>query len=160
MKKIYGYDDIYLDGINIDNNLIPYIPEIDEKELRELYKKIKPITTINGRKYLLKHYLMNSLRNTSYYWVQDRDKTRRIKDEDIKTIEEFICLHKFSICTDFKPSIAEILSQVPKHLIDEIDYFEIVEVPKDIYDVKRYPEAYENGYHLSRVRTYKNIRNN
>ena len=47
MEKIYGEEDIFLPEEMLDPiTLQPFLPTIDDNKLRELYKTLKPIVTI------------------------------------------------------------------------------------------------------------------
>lgn len=131
------------------------IPTIDDKRLLDLYKRLKPIVTIEELKYLLREFSLEELRNTSYIWNIVNDKRETVDASKLETIQEFPCLHTYGYYGFFKPSIAEVLSQVPEKTIEEANYFEIVSSPKTREDVFRYSEIVNNGYHLSKVRSYK-----
>lgn len=149
MEKLYGLDtnDILLP------NLV--IPSLTDKELEKIYRQLKPIATVDEIKYYLKEYSLQQLRYYSYMQDFASSISERLDSSLIDPIDEFICLHKFDYYGSFTPTIAEVLSQVPEHLIDDSNAFEIVEYPTKMADVARYFEAFEKGYHLSKVRTYK-----
>ena len=148
MEEIYGEK-----GIVLPEKLV--IPEIDDKRLEELYKMLKPIVTIEKMKYLLKEFTLEQLRNQSYIWNSDEDKRDIVDSSKLEPVEDFLCLHTYGYYGFFKPSIAEVLSQVPEKTISEANTFEIIESPKTREDIFRYPEVVNNGFHLSKVRSYK-----
>ncbi len=149
MEKLYGLEsnDIILP------NLV--IPSITDEELEKIYRQLKPIATIDEIKYYLKEYSLQQLRY--YFFMQDSVSsiTEKIDSSLIDPVAEFICLHKFHYYGSFTPTIAEVLSQIPENLVDDSNAFEIVEYPTKMADVAKYFEAFEKGYHLSKVRTYK-----
>ncbi len=148
MEKIYGEK-----GIILPEKLV--IPEIDDKRLAELYRMLKPIVTIDEIKYLLKKFTLEQLRNQSYIWNRQEDKREIVDPSKLEPVEDFLCLHTYGYYGLFKPSIAEVLSQVPEKTIYEANTFEIIESPETREDVFRYPEVVDNGFHLSKVRSYK-----
>ena len=148
MEKIYGEK-----GIILPKKLV--IPEIDHKRLAELYRMLKPIVTIDEMKYLLKEFTLAELRNQSYIWNMHDDKRELVDPSMLEPVEDFLCLHTYGYYGLFKPSIAEVLSQVPEKTISEANTFEIIESPETAADVFRYPEVVDNGFHLSKVRSYK-----
>ena len=129
------------------------IPEIDDERLRELYRFLRPIVTIDEIKYLLKEYTLEQLRNQSFIWNRNEDKREVVDQNKLETVEDFICLNKWGHYSMFKPTIAEVLSQVPVRTIREADAFEIIGEPETSKDL--YKEAMEQGFHLSKVRSYK-----
>ena len=148
MEKIYGEK-----GVILPEKLV--IPKIDDKRLAELYRILKPIVTIDEMKYLLKEFTLEQLRNQSYIWNCHEDKRDIVNPSKLEPVEDFLCLHTYGYYGLFKPSIAEVLSQVPEKTICEANTFEIIEAPETREDVFRYPKVVNNGFHLSKVRSYK-----
>lgn len=148
MEKIYGEK-----GIVLPENL--EIPKIDNQKLLTLYRILKPIVTVEDMKYLLREYTIGELRYRSYIWTIKEDKTEEINPSSLEMVEDFPCLHAYNERGIFKPSVAEILAQIPIESIREADVFEIIEKPETWSDIVRYPEVTGSGYHLSKVRSYK-----
>ncbi len=148
MEKIYGEK-----GIVLPEKIV--IPEIDDKRLAELYRLLKPIVTIDEIKYLLKEFTLEQLRNQTYIWNCYEDKREIVDSNKLEPVEDFLCLHTWGYYGFFKPSIAEVLSQAPEKTICEANTFEIIESPKTVEDIFRYPKVIDNGFHLSKVRSYK-----
>ena len=148
MEKIYGEEKIILP------NRIE-VPEIDDEALAYLYSKIRPIITVNEVKYLLKKYKLYQLRNIAYVWGVHHTLLRAISDDKLETIEEFPCFHTYNSDQLFKPTVAEVLAQLPPQTIREANAFEIVERPKSLDDMLKYPEVHAKGLHLSKVKSYK-----
>lgn len=133
------------------------IPEITDEKLRERYKHIKPIVDIDGKKYLLRVYTEEQLRNMSYLWNMQTDKRKEIDINEYIALEEydFECLHKYGYYMFFKPSIAEVLAQIPSDLSEIVDLFEIIDEPKTAEDFCKNKIVFDNGYHISKVRLYR-----
>lgn len=133
-------------------------PQISNERLLELYSKIKPIITIREDKYLLDNLSQMDLRTLSYLSLEKEntndviENCKKVDIETLKEIRDFICLHRYGFSLQFRPSVNEVLSQIPEDLIDDIDAFEIVEKPTLPNDLYRYSSK---KYHLSRVMTYK-----
>ena len=149
MEKLYG-----------DCNFVTLpkkleIPEIDDNRLKELYKLLKPIVTIDEMKYLLREFTLQELRNRSYIWNRAEDKRDVVDPSKLETVDDFLCLHTWGYYGFFKPSIAEVLSQAPENVIEQANTFEIIESPETREDVFKYKEVIDNGFHLSKVRAYK-----
>jgi len=130
------------------------IPEITDEELRTRYERIKPIVEIEGKKYLLRNFA--DLRNVSYIWNVHQDKREEINIDEYIALEEhdFECIHEYGYYGFFKPSIAEVLAQIPSDLANIVDLFEIIEKPEIAEDFSKNKIIFENGYHISKVRLY------
>ena len=124
------------------------IRELSNEELLALYKKVKPIVTLNEIKFSLRKYTLEELRKYSYIWHSKEDSREIISSKRIETIDEFDCFHRFGYYGLFKPTIAEVLSQIPNSQADKINAFEIL----SLYDIN---DSVNKGYHKSKVRTYK-----
>lgn len=100
------------------------IPEITEEELKVRYKRIKPIVEIEGKKYLLREYTQEELREKSYIWDLEHDKRGEVNiDEYVPLVDyDFECIHKYGYYGFFKPSIAEVLAQIPQDLAGLVDF--------------------------------------
>ena len=149
MEKLYGSSNF----VTLPKKL--EIPEIDDKRLKELYQLLKPIITVDEMKYLLREFTLQELRNQSYIWNRHEDKRDVVNSSKLETVDDFLCLHTWGYYGVFKPSIAEVLSQAPENVIEQANIFEIIESPETREDVFKYKEVINNGFHLSKVRSYK-----
>jgi hypothetical protein len=132
------------------------IPEISEDRLRKLYSRIKPLVEDrDGNKYTLEEFTPDELRELSYSWNHEEDRKDIIDTNNLETIQDFPCLHTWGYYGLFKPSIAEIRSQMPAEVTEEADFFEIVEWPKDANDLNKQIDIVNAGFHLSTVRAYR-----
>lgn len=149
MEKLYGGSNF----VTLPKKL--EIPEIDDNRLKELYRLLKPIVTIDEMKYLLREFTLQELRNQSYIWNRAEDKRDVVDPSKLETVDDFLCLHTWGYYGLFKPSIAEVLSQAPENVIEQANTFEIIESPETREDVFKYKKVIDNGFHLSKVRAYK-----
>lgn len=132
------------------------IPKITDEELKKRYERIKPIVEIQGEKYLLRNFTESQLREISYIWNMHKDKREKINIDEYVALEEhdFECIHKYGCYSLFKPSIAEVLAQIPEDILGIVDLFEIIDEPKTVEDFYKNKIVFENGYHISKVRLY------
>ena len=145
MRYLYGIKPIDLDVNSLE------IPKISDEELKNRYSRIKPLVEIDEVTYDLRPFTFSELSGITYTWNKDKDKRNIVHKENLEKIEDFICLHTYGYYGLFKPSIEEILAQLPEKSLKEADYFEIIEKPETREDVFRYTSE----YHVSLVRTYK-----
>ena len=96
-----------------------FVPEITEEKLNNLIQKIVPVVRENNKLYLIE---IPDLRSIAYTWDY------KITEEcnNLKEITRIKTNHYCGYYGLFKPSIAEVLSQIPEDLIDEVAAFEII----------------------------------
>lgn len=131
------------------------IPEISKEELLARYKRIKPIVEIEGKKYFLREFKESELTGISYIWNKNEDK-REAVDMDLFVpcvMKDFECIHAYGYPGLFKPSIAEVLAQIPEFDVPFIDAFEIIKSPT-ASDFAKNQIVFNNGFHISKVRLY------
>lgn len=77
---------------------------------------------------------------------------------EMATSLKFLCdiktYHTYGYYGFFKPSIAEVLAQIPMEYLDKVVAFEIVESPQTADDLNREREALDAGYHVAVTRLY------
>ena len=133
------------------------IPHISDEELIRRYLKIKPIAEVCEKKYWLKEYSIDEMRNTSYFMNLFSDRTELVGDAlSCHDHEDFKCLHSFGSYGIFKPTVAEVLAQIPENSLKHftIDAFEIIDNPASGGNLQKFREAMKCGYHTSVVRLY------
>lgn len=132
-----------------------FIPKIDDEVLTQRYSISKPIVQRNGSTYSLLDEPLESLRDSSYIWNLDKLILDKMNKEELLELKSFLCLHSYGYYGCFKPSIAEILSQMPEELQENSNYFEITDSPSTTSDFNQFQEAFNEGYHVSKITTYK-----
>lgn len=131
------------------------IPKLSNEELIALYERIRPIVEFKDEKYLLRKFTLDQIINTSYIYNIEDDIRVLVDQEDLETVEEFPCFHTYGYPGFFKPSIGEVLSQLPEKSKIESKYFEMIEEPDTVEDLNMYFDVIDKGYHVSKIRTYK-----
>lgn len=135
------------------------IPKISNAEIQKRYKLIKPVITVNGKLHYFREFSPKELSSYSYLWNISEDVRKEVGENELEILEgrDFICLHTYGYHGFFKPSIAEVLSQIKEHDIPLIKAFEIIESPQtsaDFYKDSFTSIAFNQGYHVSTVRLY------
>ncbi len=135
-----------------------HISWISREEIIERYSRIKPVAKKDGKLYWLRSFGEEELFNISYLW---NDKTeKQVQDGEIVPIpdNDFRCLHEYGYPGLFKPSVAEVLTQIDSEILDTVVAFEIIDSPEtaeDFYRDEFTSIAFNSGYHVSTVRLYK-----
>jgi len=129
------------------------IPEITDERLNELAARIKPVHNFGkrrGRCYVKPMKRGDYLRGVAYTWEpRPADKV-----EDLRPISDIRTYHTFGYYGFFKPSIAEVLAQIPPEVIDQVVAFEIIDSPSDAEDLNREADALNSGYHVATTRLF------
>jgi hypothetical protein len=135
-----------------------WIPEVSVRRIRELAKRIRPVVRFcQGAKGLYRsphgkrHYIKPvSLHTTAYTW----DPVPTMVATGLKRICDITTYHSWSYYGFFKPSIAEVLAQIPEEHLDKVVAFEIVQKPESMEDMRRESEAFNAGFHVAKTRLY------
>ena len=127
---------------------VSWIPKISEEYLQELVARIKPVINDDDRG---KCYIEPvDPRTIAYMW--DPKPTEEAKG--LKPLCRIRTYHTWAYYGLFKPSIAEVLAQIPNEHIDDVVAFEMVEYPKTTSDLNRESDALDAGYHVATVQLY------
>lgn len=134
------------------------IPQISDEEILKRYEHIKPVITVNDKLYHFKEFTLDEIRNISYIWNYVEDIREEVTADELEIIpgQDFICLHTYAYYGLFKPSIAEVLSQIDDSIIGAVAAFEIISdypLPDSLCYI-----AAKNSLHVSMVRLYRKSR--
>lgn len=148
--------DLYVNKPRRHRSFISYIPRLTDEEIRKRADKILPIIRYDGKPYYINPVCPFSV---SYLWNPKPSSPAKvlIKKLDITTY------HAYGYHGLFKPSIAEILAQIPERLLPDVIAFEIIESPKFAGDLHGHPlkaqpaHAFIDGYHVAITRLYGTI---
>jgi len=121
------------------------IPKISDEKLEELSKRIRPAKEENGE---LFYYKSCDLRNESFSWAE--------KDCKAKGLKEFASLptlHTYAYYGFFKPSVAEVLAQLPEDVLDKVIAFKVIG-PETASDLNKHKEELNAGFHVAETILY------
>lgn len=143
--------------INYIQNKVDYIPlplevipDISKERLLKLYEKIKPIVSEEDRHFIIREFVLDEIEKNLY----ESTKLEEINFSDYECIGKFNCFHQLGVKGYFKPTIKEVLSQIPINLIKSSQAFEIVSAPKIVRDIDLREEA-APSYFKTSVNLYK-----
>ena len=89
---------------------------------------------------------------TSYTWDPKYDEERKVPQ--LKPLADITTYHSYGYYGLFKPSIAEVLAQIPEVLLQRVVAFEIVDRPETAEDLNKHSEALNAGYHFATTRLF------
>lgn len=123
------------------------IPEITDERLNELLARIKPVIEFDG----VKHYIKKCHpRNVAYTW----DAKKATPAPPLREIATIRTYHTYGYHGFFKPSIAEVIAQIPAEHIDQVTEFEIVKRPMEAKDLNEEKRALNAGFHVATTVLY------
>jgi hypothetical protein len=129
-----------------------FIPEMDQSEIVKWYQNISPIVKDSGKSRYLRRLSDEELSKVAYTWLKkESDYEDAVDYSNLEVLAELQMLHQCGWYGFFKPSVAEVIRQIPKEFLPQTVAFEIIH-QKDLNDYKKEVNA---GFHVSTVRLYK-----
>jgi hypothetical protein len=142
------------------------IPEISDEKLTELYNRIKPVLYYE-KKEICEHcgsplsdcYEHSENETGELFYIKDVDArnvafpwspTRVNKADDIVSFRETVTYHTWGYYGFFKPTIAEVISQIPEDALDRTVAFLTIG-PKDCDEMNKHIEELNDGYHVAKT---------
>ena len=122
---------------------------MSEARIRELAERIKPVMEFReeGRSYIKPVDIFAE----SFTW----DPEPAIKAPGLKPFCDITTYHSYGYIGYFKPSVAQVILQIPQEHLDKVIAFEIVKVPDEFPDEPSPEyEALDAGYHTATTRLY------
>jgi hypothetical protein len=129
-------------------NWSPKVPEISERRILELAERIKPVVTFEeeGRCYIKPVDMFSE----SFTW----DPEPASKAIGLKLLCDITTYHPYGYYGSFKPSVAQVILQIPAEHLDRVVAFEIVKHPETADDLDAESEIFNSGYHVATTRLY------
>lgn len=132
------------------------IPEMDRKDIVKWYATIKPIVRENGKFMYLRKLKDKEVLNAHYTELrQVEDYAGRVDFSLLSVLADVKMLHGFSRDSFFRPSVGEVISQIPKDMLEKVVAFEIIYAPTTSDDFNIFKREFEAGFHVSVVRLYQ-----
>jgi len=123
------------------------IPEISEEKLYELGQRIKPLVSKGRNLFYIKPC---HPRDTAFSWAPKRTKVAT----DLRKLTEITTYHTWGHYSLFKPSIAEVLAQIPEEYLDRCCAF-VTEGPEIADDLHKHMDIFNEGYHVAITTLYE-----
>ena len=126
----------------------PYVPLHTRGELECRAERI--IALVKG-----KPVVNGDIVGASYTWDPEFDESRQVPK--MKPLMDITTFHSYAYYGFFKPTIAEVLAQIPDTLVQRVVAFELVARPENASDLNEHPEALNDGYHVATARLYEAV---
>lgn len=127
------------------------IPKMSNVEIAHWYNTIKPI--VKHYRYLRK-LSTEELTNTAYTWLNEPiDYSDEVDYTKLSVLEDRKMLHGYGYYGYFKPSVGEVIRQIPKNYLEKVVAFEII--CGAIGMNSTFNDELNAGFHVSIVRLYQ-----
>ena len=123
------------------------IPSITDARIKELLGHIRPC--VRDARGDLCFILPVDARRCSFVWSPKLDEAAK----GLSVLAKIHTLHIFSYPAFFKPSIAEVLAQIPLWLVDKVGAFETCG-PETMHEMYEEHEMLNAGYHVAETTLY------
>lgn len=131
---------------------VQYLPD---RQIELMGKKIRPTVNVGGVKHYVGNYTVSEMKNSSF---NSSDLVNHLQEEVDAQMLELVEV-KYTFHRTFYPSIAEILSQIPKELKNQYGAFELKKINikqlKNSCKDKCILEALDKGYFVFKTKFYR-----
>ncbi len=129
----------------------PKIAEVKPSKIRALYARIQPV--VRDEDDDLVYMKPCNTEDVSFLW--ERSETMTVKAQGLKSVGEIATLHRYGYHGFFKPSIAEVLAQIPEEFREKerVVAFETIG-PDDVADLRKQNDLVQAGFHVARTILY------
>jgi len=121
---------------------------MSEQRLLELVERIKPVVTFKdeGCCYIKPVDPLSE----AYMWDAEPDG----RAVGLKALCDITTYHPYDYYGSFKPSVAQVILQIPPEYQDKVVAFEIVKHPETADDLDPESEIFNSGYLVATTRLY------
>lgn len=132
------------------------IPKMDKLDIIKWYSTIHPIVSFCGTPFYLRKLSEEEFATISYQWFNTgNDYEKKVDFSKLSYLADVKMLHTYSNRLFFEPTVVEIISQIPSHLLEKVFAFQIVYQPTNQSDFDLFSSELSSGYHVSIVRLYQ-----
>ena len=127
-------------------------------DIKILYQTIKPIIRDKcSYPYFLRQLSDIELINSSYTWLNEpNDYYKEVNFYQLSFLSDIKVLMPYDDHPRlFKPTVGEIISQIPENFRKNTVAFEIIVCPMVEKDIYLYSKEFESGFHVCTVRLYQ-----
>ena len=117
---------------------------LNDDELKELYKRLRTVVTVNDAKFLLKKYTLEEIKTKAFLRSKNSDKESFLDNSEIEVIDTFNYVQEGDNPFCFNPTISDVLADIPKNSLKNANAFEISDAIE-----------YKNNCFSTKVMTYK-----
>lgn len=133
------------------------IPKMSEGTIEKWYSTIKPIVHEGNKFTFLRELSSQEISGSAYTWFNDpEDYAEDVDFSKLSFLADVKMLHGYGYYGLFKPSVGEVIRQIPEDMLEKAVAFEIIYSPVTAADFEQFRTEFDAGFHVSIVRLYKN----
>jgi len=133
------------------------IPTMSEATIRKWYSTIRPIVHQGSNFTFLRKLSNKELSGVAYTWLDNpKDYAENVDFSKLSFLADVKMLHTYGYYGLFKPSVGEVIRQIPADMLEKAVAFEIIYSPVTWADFEQFKAEFDAGFHVSIVRLYKN----
>ena len=126
------------------------IPQMSNGDIAKWYATIKPIVKNGGKPTYLRELSNSELENVAYTWLNKPEDYGDVVDfTKLSVLADVKMLHGWGYYGFFKPSVGEVIRQIPEEYIEKVVAFEIIRGAIGMNTI------FNAGFHVSIVRLYQ-----
>lgn len=130
------------------------IPKMSNGDIAKWYSTIKPIVKNEGKLAYLRELSDSELENVAYTWLNESADYGEIVDfTKLSVLADVKMLHGWGYYGFFKPSVGEVIRQIPKEYLEKVVAFEIIDGAIGMNTI--FKAELNAGFHVSIVRLYQ-----
>lgn len=129
-----------------EEEIVYSIPKVPETDIRCRAKRIKPVIRTGEYQFYIKEV---DLFTQAFTW----HPSLRFRAKGLAPLAKIHTIHSYGYYGFFKPSIAEVLAQIPFEYLDDTVAFE-VHGPHTVYDLNEQKDIVDGGFHLAVTTLY------
>lgn len=115
--------------------------------LREEWQESRDFLANGGKVFFIENTCDHF--NQSYPW-----NSKRVKEANLVEVTRITTYHTWGYYGFFKPSVAEVLQQIPDDLLSKVEYF-LVLGPDDATALNEQRDAIDQGFHRATTILYR-----
>lgn len=124
------------------------IPDKGRDFVCQWAEKIKPLLSKGGK-------LMHCTNDTDHFEASFPWGAKATSEaKDLMEVARIRTLHTYGYYGFFKPSLAEVIQQIPEEVLGQVEYF-VINGPDTADDLNREKEMLNKGYHVAETVLYK-----
>ena len=126
------------------------IPALSDKQLATRYARIHPVVRDDDDR--LRYIVPPAPRTQAFTW----DPKVQEKAEGLTVLRTIPTLHTYGYYGFFKPTVAEVLAQIPEEDLERVVAFE-TNGPKDVNDLHAQWDVVNAGFHQAQTVLYTGV---
>ena len=132
------------------------IPKMKSEDIVKWYSTIKPIVYHDGKPVYMRELTDKELTNVAYTWLNyENDYADTVDFSKLSVLADVKMLHGWGYYGLFKPSVGEVIRQIPSEMLENVVAFQIIYSPHTSSDFGLFKPEFDAGFHVSVVRLYQ-----